>query len=265
VKLPTGGPGLTSIASSGKWPGSSEPSSIALAWCFARWAKQEKPECHVLSIYVDVDVDVHQNYLSIVRWILRQGGPKMKASAAYPRGYAKRVFKLHKPFMVRSWNFQPATHFYSFAGAQVKKTHFLKNSMEMSVKKIQENPVRVGNLDHPLSKYDVSHLQCALRCRPKVRGSQRTWGRSTYFWNIGDDKVLSIKYLAVSAEGGWPWATVSQPWATPKRHGVLNWGRGLPREPTVSRREPAWDVWGCGFSLSADDAKLVSALVSTCA
>ena len=31
---------------------------------------------------------------------LRSGGPKMKQSAAYPTGFAKRLFKLHKPFMV---------------------------------------------------------------------------------------------------------------------------------------------------------------------
>ena len=51
-------------------------------------------------------VDVHVSYMFqyLLTWNLRQGGPKMKASAAYPRGYAKRLFKLHKPFMVR-WVF----------------------------------------------------------------------------------------------------------------------------------------------------------------
>lgn len=43
-----------------------------------------------------------------MQWLINQkfqqcprcGGPRMKASAAYPAGYAKRLFMLHKTYMV---------------------------------------------------------------------------------------------------------------------------------------------------------------------
>lgn len=41
-------------------------------------------------------------------WSPRSGGPRMKASAAYPKGYARRLLQLHKPFMVRALGSAPS-------------------------------------------------------------------------------------------------------------------------------------------------------------
>ena len=151
---------------------------------------------------------------------MRQGGPKMKASAAYPRGYARRLFKLHKPFMVFAWVWFKNISFGNiWISSKVEKNDFMKNFVQKSVAKIQQSPVR--------ARYLVQNTLYAISKPPSP------WGFHEWSMEAGWPAATSHVFEAPETtrshlnfhrlfqlRGMWPWATVRSPWATPQRHGL---------------------------------------------
>ena len=77
----------------------------------------------------------------------RSGGPKLKGSAAYPRGYAERLLKLHRPFMATALNIDRSKKdnlWYSGPAGQT--SFFLKKYVNMAAKKMVQSDIRAGNL-----------------------------------------------------------------------------------------------------------------------